>query len=140
MEIHVNGFILSDDKEKLQIDEVCRLLHLTLWAKNRPKEVVVKSIEHSLCFGVYDQEKQIGFSRCITDYSTFFWIADVIIDPEYRGLGLGKALTDAMTSQPEFAGILGGLITKDAHELYAQYGFVRGTQQDEQQFMYRPRT
>jgi GNAT superfamily N-acetyltransferase len=134
MEQTFQGFLISDDKEKLQLDRIYQLLGGTYWAKDRPRERILKSIANSLCFGIYAEEKQVGFCRCVTDYATVYWLADVIVDPEYRTLGLGKSLVDAVIHHELLQGCFGILATQDAHGLYEQYGFQR----QPERFMRRP--
>lgn len=118
-------YIISSDKTLLQIDRICKLLSNSYWAQNRSKDVVIKSIENSMCFGVYANNLQIGFARAVTDYATAYWLCDVIIDEAYRGKGLGKALMKTITESEELKSLSGILGTKDAHGLYLQYGFKR---------------
>mgnify|MGYP001255540421 CR=1 FL=1 len=133
MEKSFHGFLISDDREKIQLDRVCRLLGASYWAQSRPADRIEASIANSLCFGVYDAGRQIGFARCVSDFATVYWIADVIIDPQYRHSGLGKALVETMVSHPRLQGCMGILATRDAHGLYEQYGFHR----DSDRFMRR---
>ena len=123
MEILLNEFLISDDKKKIQLDRVCQLLSTTYWAKDRQKEIIKKSIDNSMCFGIYLHDKQIGFARCVTDFATVYWLADVIIDNDYRKLGLGKALIESIVQHEQLKGCFGILATQDAHELYKKYGF-----------------
>lgn len=123
METQVNQYLLSDDKTKLQPQRIQALLRDTYWAKDRSLEVVETSIEHSLCIGVYHEGLQIGFARCVTDYCSIYWLCDVIIDPTYRGEGLGKALMEFIVAHETLKPLQGILATNDAHGLYAQYGF-----------------
>ncbi len=123
MDIKFKEFIISDDKSKIQLDNVCKLLGKTYWADRRPKDVIEKSISNSLCFGVYFEDCQIGFARCVTDFSTVYWLADVIIDDNYRKLGLGKALVEFIVNNEQLIGCFGILGTQDAHGLYEKYGF-----------------
>ena len=123
VEVNFKDFIISDDKEKLQIDKVCQLLNSSYWAEKRPKDIVEKSIENSICFGIYHKNNQIGFARCVTDYATVYWLADVIIDDEYRKLGLGKALMEVIINHELLKGCFAILATRDAHGLYERYGF-----------------
>jgi GNAT superfamily N-acetyltransferase len=118
-------YVISTDRARLDV----RLIHEFLsessyWAKGRPREVVERSIEHSLAFGVYHGGRQVGFGRVITDYATFAWIADVFVVDEFRGRGLGKWLGEVMVAHPELQGFRRWVLaTKDAHELYRRTGF-----------------
>lgn len=126
MEWQQEKFIISTDKTKLDISYVHQFLSKeSYWAANIPLEIVKKSIEHSICFGVYDAEKQIGFARIITDQATFGYLADVFIDGAYRGRGLSKWLMQTISSLP-FMPLLRRFMlgTKDAHKLYQQFGFT----------------
>lgn len=125
MEIRENGFIFSDNKELLQIDAIHQYLSQeSYWAKNILLEVVMRSIENSLCFGVYKDNYQIGFARWITDKATFGWLCDVYIESDYRGQGLSKKLMSFMIFHPDLQGLRRyQLATLDAHGLYEQFGF-----------------
>ena len=123
MDSRIGRITITDDKSKIQIDRVCKLLNSTYWAEARSKEVIEKSIEHSICFGVYSGGNQIGFARCVTDYATVYWLADVVIDEDYRGLGLGKALIAEIVNHQSLKGCSGILCTLDAHGLYGKFGF-----------------
>jgi GNAT superfamily N-acetyltransferase len=122
-----NGFSISTDKQKLNID----LIHTYLseesyWAKEIKREVVEKLILNSpICYGIYQEKtgKQAGFARVVTDFVKFSWLADVFVLPEYRGNSLGKKLIQTIVSHPELKGSRFMLATKDAHGLYEQYGF-----------------
>jgi len=130
--IDIDSCVISDDKRLLQIDRLYEMLQASYWAKERPKGTVRSSIEHSLCFGVYYDSAQIGFARCVTDYATVYYLCDVIVDENYRGQGVGKALVKYITEHARLAGIMGVLGTRDAHGLYEQFGFTRD------EGMYRP--
>ncbi|MCL2002862.1 MAG: GNAT family N-acetyltransferase [Oscillospiraceae bacterium] len=123
MELRYNDFLISDDKSLIQIDRVYELLKTTYWAKNRSKEIVDKTIENSLCFGVYKDDVLIGFARVITDYAAVYWLGDVVVDERYRGQEIGKALIDFITKHKQLESLLGLLGTKDASGLYEQFGF-----------------
>lgn len=124
MERQYDDCIISDEAALLQLDRICSLLAKSYWADTRSREAIARSIEHSLCFGVYRAGEQIGFARCVTDYATTFWLADVIIDERYRGKGLGKALVETILSHERLRGLSGLLATRDAHTLYARHGFA----------------
>ena len=85
-------FLVSDEKTLIQPQRVFDMLSKSYWAADRTLETIKKSIENSLCFGVYYAGEQVGFARCITDYATSFLLVDVIIDDRFRGKGLGTRL------------------------------------------------
>jgi GNAT superfamily N-acetyltransferase len=116
---------ISTDAARLDLETVVRLLRTTYWAAQRPRDVIEKSIRHSLCFGVYWRGAQVGFGRVVTDWATFAWICDVIIDEAHRGGGLGKRFVEAIVTHAEIAGIRQLLATRDAHTLYERFGFER---------------
>lgn len=118
-------YLLTDDKSQLDIAAVCRLLGATYWAADRPESFMRKSIETSVCLGLFKDGKQVGFCRAVTDYSTFTWICDVIVDPALRGSGLGKWMVQRLVEHPELQTRTQLLATKDAHTLYERFGFER---------------
>ena len=119
-----NGYLISTDKSKLDLEVVHNFLTNSYWAKDISFQDVKKGIENSLAFGVYKQDSQIGFARVITDYSRLAHLADVFILKEYRGLGLAKWLMENIMSHPELPSIKKWtLLTDDAHGLYRQFGF-----------------
>jgi GNAT superfamily N-acetyltransferase len=125
MEITENGFIFSDDSNLVDINAVHHYLSTqSYWAKEIPFELVQKSIENSLCFGVYKDGKQAGFARWVTDRATFAYLCDVYVEEAFRGLGLSKKLMSLMMFHPDLQGLRTYcLATLDAHSLYAQFGF-----------------
>ncbi|PYF76695.1 GNAT family N-acetyltransferase [Pedobacter nutrimenti] len=125
MEIIEDGFIFSDDKKKIDPKAVHRYLATqSYWAKDIPFETVKKSIDNSLCFGIYKDAIQIGFARWITDKSTFGYLADVYVEEPFRGKGLSKKLMSLMLFHKDLQGLRRYMLaTRDAHGLYAQYGF-----------------
>lgn len=118
------SLIISTDSSLLQLDVIHDFLKNSYWAKNIPIEIVKKSIEHSICFGVYLDEKQIGFARVMTDQATFAYLADVFIVKEQQGKGYSKELMKFIMAHPELQGLRKFLLaTADAHGLYNQFGF-----------------
>lgn len=120
-----DGYMVSGDKKLISPDRVCELLSQCYWAQDRSRETIEKSIENSLCWGVYFEGRQVGFARAVTDHATVYWLCDVIIDGQHRGNGLGKMLVDAVVNSSELSSLRGILATKDAHGLYEQYGFAK---------------
>ena len=112
----------------MQIDDIKKLLEQTYWADKRNIGIIEKSIENSLCYGAFLKKdgKQIGFARVITDYATTYYICDVIVDEQYRGWGIGKAMLDAIHGNKEVSSLRGILATRDAHDFYRKYGFQEG--------------
>ena len=127
---HRDNYLISTDRAKLNIALVHDYLsNSSYWATGRKIEAVRRSIENSLCFGLYqtsgsDEGKQIGFARVVTDYATFGWLADVFVLEDHRGLGLGKWLIDVIIAHPDLQGFRRWVLaTKDAHDLYWRVGF-----------------
>ncbi len=127
MRITRDSFEIDTDKARLQFDVIQRfLVEDSYWAKKRTPAQTRTAIEHSICFGVYDGERQIGFARVVSDCSTFAYIGDVFVIDEYRGLGLSKWLMEAIVAYPDLQGLRRWVLaTRDAHGLYRQYGFDR---------------
>ena len=120
----LKNIYIFTDKSLLNIDVIHNFLRSSYWAENIPIEIVKKSINNSHCFGVYEDEAQVGFARVVTDFASFAYIADVFIIPEKQGQGLGKKLITFIMNAPEFADLKRWhLITPDAQELYKQFGF-----------------
>lgn len=123
-EVQRGPFRISTDKTQLDVPFIHHWLStVAYWAKNRTLETVQQSIEHSLCVGVYEGQRQVGFARVVTDYATFGWLCDVFILEDYQSHGLGKWLIETITAQPTLQALrLFVLATRDAHGLYQQYG------------------
>jgi N-acetylglutamate synthase-like GNAT family acetyltransferase len=125
MEIIEDGFIFSDDPQKIDPAAVHHYLSTeSYWAQGIPLTTVKKLIDNSLCFGIYKENKQIGFARWITDKTTFGYLADVYVETPYRKLGLSKKLMSLMLFHKDLQGLRRYMLaTSDAHGLYAQFGF-----------------
>jgi GNAT superfamily N-acetyltransferase len=120
-----DDYLISTDQTKLDLSLIHQFLsQRSYWAQGRSLAIVAKSVEHSLCFGVYDKdEQQVGFARVVTDYATFAWLCDVFILETHRGQNLGKWLIECLISHPDLQmPKLMLLATQDAHELYRRYG------------------
>lgn len=121
-----NGeYLLSDDKQRLDLDAVMGLMAMSYWANDRPRHVMDKALRHSVCFGLYHRGQLAGFARAVTDHATFTWVCDVILHPDHRGRGLGKWMMKCYLEHPDLQTISYHLRTEDAHGLYEQFGFQR---------------
>jgi len=125
MEWRNGNYMVSTDKNKIDPAAVHHFLSRSYWAEGISSDIVKKSIDNSLCFGVYNQAKLVGFARVISDFATFAYLADVFIIPEERGKGLSKWLIKLIVEHPQLQGLRRfTLATQDAHGLYAQFGFT----------------
>ncbi|WP_160716551.1 GNAT family N-acetyltransferase [Chitinophaga solisilvae] len=126
IETQEGEFLVSTDKSKLDTAVIYDYLaHESYWSQNIPRSVVEKSLQGSLCFGLYHHQQQVGFARLITDYATFAYLADVFVLEAYRGRGLSKFLMRCIIAHPDVAGLRRiMLVTSDAHGLYEQFGFT----------------
>lgn len=119
-----NSYLISTDKSKIDLDTIYNFLSKSYWAEGISKQIIQKSIENSLCFGIYVRGTVIGFARVITDFATFAYLADVFIVPQERGKGLSKWLIQVIIDHPQLQHLRRfTLATKDAHGLYAKFGF-----------------
>ena len=115
---------ISTERSRLDIALIHDFLSSSYWAKGIPRSVVEKSIEHSLCFGVFHDGRQVAFARVISDFAVVAYLADVFVIPEHRGRGVSKLLMGAILEHSELQGLRRiFLATRDAHGLYAQFGF-----------------
>jgi GNAT superfamily N-acetyltransferase len=146
---HKRGeFMISTDPARLDLDVIHEFLTNCYWAKGIPRDVVARSIEHSLCFGIYDGSRQeaspsrierekdgatpakqgfqqVGFARVISDFATIAYLGDVFVLESHRGLGLGKWMMECIMQHPALQGLRRWmLLTRDAHGLYSQFGFT----------------
>lgn len=114
--------------EKMDMEAVTAWLHGTYWAADRPAETIRRSLENSLCFGVFDADtgRQLAFARVITDHATTYYLCDVVVDSAFRGQGVGSVLLRAVTEDEEVAPLRGILATRDAHNFYRKFGFIDG--------------
>jgi GNAT superfamily N-acetyltransferase len=124
LELKRQEFTLSTDQSKLDIafihDYLC---NQSYWAEGRDLETVKKSIQNSVCFGVFNGNQQVGFARVVTDYSTFAWLCDVFIVEDHQGMGLGKWMIESVVKYPDLEHLkIMLLATRDAHDLYRKYG------------------
>jgi GNAT superfamily N-acetyltransferase len=120
-----SAYTITTDHSQLDLPLIHRYLSEdSYWSKGIPMEIVRRSIENSLCFGVFQDENQVGFARVISDFASFAYLADVFILPEHRGQGLSKMLLQSIHEHPEFQGLRRWMLaTADAHGLYRQFGW-----------------
>src|ERR1041384_5679469 len=115
IEAHRDQFIISTDPTKLDVDAIADMLTRAYWAKDRTREMIARYIRHSLTFGVYGGERQIGLASVVSDYMTFAWLCDVFIHEDYRGHGLGKWLMETVHGHPDLQGLRRWMLaTRDA--------------------------
>ncbi len=121
-----DDYSISTDKSLLDLAVIHHFLSQeSYWAKNMPLELVRKAVDNSLCFGIYDNDQQVGFARVITDYTTFAYLSDVFVVKDHRGQGLSKRLVQYIIDHPDLHGLRRWtLVTADAHTLYEQFGFA----------------
>jgi len=123
-------FLLSDDKDKLQLSVVYDYLTNSYWSQGISSQLIERAIANSLCFGLYldtqeNSRRQIGFARVTTDKASFAYLADVFILPDYENLGLGSALMSFVMQHTDLQGLRRFMLcTRDAHGLYKKFGFT----------------
>jgi catechol 2,3-dioxygenase-like lactoylglutathione lyase family enzyme len=120
------GLVVSTDPALLDLGMIHDFLsNRSYWAAGRPLEVVRRSLDSSLCFGLYEGSRQIGLARVVTDGATFAWLCDVFVLEPYRGRGLAKWLVECVMGHPDLQGLRRFLLaTQDAHGLYERFGFA----------------
>jgi N-acetylglutamate synthase-like GNAT family acetyltransferase len=133
------SYRITTNKDEMDFDAIHHYLSRSYWAEKIPKNVMLKAIENSLCFGVLQREdngnsKQVGFARLITDSATFAYLADVYVLEEHRSKGLSKQMMKKIVEHPQLQGLRRIMLaTRDAHGLYEQFGFTPLA--DEKMFM-----
>ena len=121
-----NGFELSTDPARMDLDAIHAFISQSYWGQGRSKEVMVRAMHNAICFGVFRDGVQVAFARVITDKAVFAYLADVFVHPAWRGQGLSKWILEAVNAHPDLQEIKRFLLeTRDAHGLYAQYGFTK---------------
>ena len=135
---HRDEYSISSDRSRLDLNLIHNYLsNESYWASGRSREVVARSIENSLPFGIYRGDEQVGFARVVTDYATFAWVADVFVLPAHRGRGLSKWLMEIIIAHPQLQGFRRWVLsTRDAHGLYERFGFIKLHRQE--RWMERP--
>jgi GNAT superfamily N-acetyltransferase len=124
MEATARGIQITTDASRIDLEAIHGFLTTSYWSPAIPREVVERAIAHSLCFGALDGDQQVGFARVVSDRATFAYVCDVFVLESHRGRGVGKSLMAAIMAHPDLQGLRRiMLFSRDAHGLYAQYGF-----------------
>jgi GNAT superfamily N-acetyltransferase len=133
-------FVVSTDRTRLDVDVIHGFLTNCYWAKGIPRETVARSIQHALCFGVYDGSgAQVGFARVVSDFATVAYLGDVFVLQTHRGRGLSKFMMECIMAHPALQGLRRWiLLTRDAHGLYQQFGFTPLKSADRYMELHRP--
>ena len=119
-----NEFVVSTNPARLDVAAIHAFLTRAYWSEQIPREVIERAVKHSLCFGLFEGNAQIGLARVVTDNATFAYLCDVYVLESYRGRGLGKWLIECVMAHPQLQGLRRfNLVTRDAHGLYAPHGF-----------------
>jgi N-acetylglutamate synthase-like GNAT family acetyltransferase len=127
IEFRRGELIVSTDRARIDPDAALALLRTTFWAGAMERSVLVRAMANSVCFGLLERDRLIGFGRVVTDLSTYAYWTDVVIADGYRGRGLGRWLSDCMLAHPGLQGLRRvALLTRDAAHLYAEVGFTEG--------------
>jgi len=116
-------FTLTDDQNRIDLEEVCNLLRGTYWAEKRAREAIRKSVRHSLSFAILHGKKLVGFARVITDRATVGYLCDFVIASKFRARGLGRWMLAQILDHPDLQGCRIDLFTRDAQEFYHGFGF-----------------
>jgi GNAT superfamily N-acetyltransferase len=124
IETRSQKIVITTDPSRFDLDAIHGYLARSYWAQGIPRDVVARSMEHSLCFGAFDGDRQVGFARVVTDRATFAYLCDVFVLESHQGRGVGKQLMAAIMAHPDLQGLRRlALFTRDAHGLYRQFGF-----------------
>ena len=119
-----NNLIVTTDPARQDVDAIHSFLTRAYWCENIPRDIVARGVRNSLCFGLFDGAAQVGLARVVTDYATYAYLCDVYVLESHRGSGLGKWLIECVMAHPQLQGLRRfNLATRDAHELYKQFGF-----------------
>ncbi|MFZ0198852.1 MAG: GNAT family N-acetyltransferase [Candidatus Sulfotelmatobacter sp.] len=141
MEYRRGEFLISTSRERLNLNMVHGFLTNCYWAKGITREIVARSIEHSLCFGIYDRSSvQVGFARVVSDFATVAYLGDVFVLESHRGRGLSKWLMECIAQYPALQNLRRWiLLTRDAHGLYSQFGFTPVKAPERYMELHRPK-
>ena len=134
-----DNLIVTTDPARQDVDAIHAFLTRAYWCEGIPREIVERAVHNSLCFGLFDGVAQIGLARVVTDYATYAYLCDVYVLEGHRGSGLGKWLIECVMAHPQLQGLRRfNLATRDAHRLYAQFGFQPLRQPDVHMEKHKP--
>lgn len=122
-EFRKDQFLITTDPSRLDVSAIHAFLTRSWWAEGISKETVARGLPNSLCFGIYDSQKQIGFGRVISDFATFAYLCDDYILEEYRGKGLGSWLMECILRHPDLQGLRRWMVIAQEPRFYAKFGF-----------------
>jgi GNAT superfamily N-acetyltransferase len=124
MDVARPPYLITTDPDRFDVDRIWSWLQTSYWASGIPRETVARAIRHSLGFALFEEARQIGFARVVSDRATFAYVADVFVDERARGRGLATWLMQTIRAHPELQGLRRWMLaTRDAHDLYAKIGF-----------------
>ncbi len=130
-EWHQGSYVVSTDKDRLDLAMVHGFLTTAYWSPGIPRDLIERAIDHSVIFGLYEAHRQIGFARVVTDRATFAYVCDVFVLETFRGRGLGTWLMEVVMAHPDLQGLRRWILaTRDAHGLYRKVGFTELSQPD----------
>ena len=131
--------LVTTDPARQDVDAIHAFLTRAYWCEGIPRVIVERAVRHSLCFGVFEDAAQVGLARVVTDYATFAYLCDVYVLESHRGRGLGKWLIECVMAHPQLQGLRRfSLATRDAHQLYAPFGFQPLCEPDMQMERHKP--
>ena len=117
---------VSSDKTVIDVDAVVSFLqNESYWAGHRTRQQIEESIEHSLCFSVFSDDRFVGFARLVTDQVTVTYLCDFFVLREHQRQGIGSEALRLVMNDERVAGTLWMLFTQTAHKLYSRFGFVQ---------------
>jgi len=125
IEVTRGEYTISTNRARIDISAVHGYLTHSYWSPGVPEDVVRRGIAGAICFGIYHGREQVGFCRVITDQATYAYLSDVFVLETHRGRGLSKWMMEVVMAHPSLQGLRRfALSTRDAHSLYARYGFT----------------
>ena len=120
----MSDYEITTDAARFDVSAIHAFLTQSYWSPGIPRATVERAIANSLCFGVFWQGQQVGFARIVTDRTTFAYLCDVYVLESHRGRGLAQELMARIVAHPDLQGLRRMMLaTRDAHGLYAKFGF-----------------